>query len=234
QAAARQMGVPALVNLIPATDLEWSPEVYGATRVIVAGIGSLSAEVGAIRDDVIPPAHRQGFCVWFTGLPSSGKSTIAEALAVMLGERGRAVSMLDGDVVRTNLSKGLGFSRVDRDTNILRIGFVAAEIVRHHGAVICAAVSPFEAAREQARRMVGNNFFMVYVATPAQVCEERDVKGYYARARAGRIQGMTGVDDPYEPPVRPELMLQTTGSTPEQSALEMIRLLEQRELLGAR
>ncbi len=234
EAMAARLDAPALVNLIPATDREWSAAVYGATRILKAGKGPLAPEAARIRDEVIPPPRQQGFCVWFTGLPSSGKSTIAEALAVMLGERGRVVSLLDGDVVRTHLSKGLGFSREDRDTNIVRIGFVAAEIVRHHGAVICAAVSPYGAAREKARQMVGENFLAVYVATPAQVCEQRDVKGYYARARAGGMQGMTGVDDPYEPPARPELRLETTASTPESGALEVLRLLEQRGFLAAR
>ncbi|NMC80874.1 MAG: bifunctional sulfate adenylyltransferase/adenylylsulfate kinase, partial [Chloroflexi bacterium] len=158
-------------------------------------------EVAKILAEVSHPLHQRGFCVWFTGLPSSGKSTIAEILAIKLMEYGRQVTVLDGDVVRTHLSKGLGFSKEDRDTNILRIGFVATEIVRHNGVAICAAVSPYSATRNQVRAMLGNgNFVLSYVATPVAVCEQRDVKGLYARARRGELKGFTGVDDPYEPP----------------------------------
>ena len=126
----------------------------------------------------------RGFCVWFTGLCCAGKSTIADDLANRLQEYGRVVTVLDGDAVRQNLSKGLGFSKQDRDTNIRRIGFVASEIVRHQGAVICAAVSPYEAMRNEVRSMVGmDGFILVYVETPLEVCEEGDVKGFYAQAR---------------------------------------------------
>jgi len=199
---------------------------YGATRIVEPSPGPCRPEVEAIRSQVIPPRHRQGFCVWFTGLPSAGKSTIAEHLAVRLRERGRTISMLDGDVVRMHLSKGLGFSREDRDTNIRRIGFVASEITRHHGAVICAAVSPYQASRDDARRMVGEDrFFLIYVSTPPAVCEERDVKGFYAKARSGQLTGMTGVDDPYEAPTNAHLVLPTSGTTPEESAERVLALL---------
>jgi sulfate adenylyltransferase len=139
---------------------------------------------------------------------------------------------LDGDIVRTHLSKGLGFSRADRDTNILRIAFVAGEIVRHNGAVITAAVSPYEATRQQARRMIGDeHFILVHVATPADVCEQRDVKGYYAQARSGAIRGFTGVDDPYEVPAAPDLVLETIATTPEDNARRVAEYLAARGFL---
>src|SRR5579863_832216 len=147
-------------------------------------------ETAGILASAYPPLHKQGFCIWFTGLPSAGKSTIAEILTVMLMRYGKQITVLDGDVVRTHLSKGLGFSPEDRDTNILRIGFVAAEITRHHGAVICAAVSPYRATRNQVRAMMREGAFIeVFVDSPVEVCEQRDVKGFYARARAGELKG---------------------------------------------
>ncbi|MCL4402359.1 MAG: sulfate adenylyltransferase, partial [Acidobacteria bacterium] len=176
---------------------------------------STRPEMAEILADACPPRWKQGFCIWFTGLPSAGKSTVAEILTVMLMGKGRQVTVLDGDVVRTHLSKGLGFSREDRDTNILRIGFVAAEIVKHRGATICAAVSPYSATRNRVRGMVGDGFIEVFVDTPVAVCEKRDVKGFYARARAGELKGFTGVDDPYEPPQNPEVVLDTVNHTPE-------------------
>jgi sulfate adenylyltransferase len=186
-------------------------------------------EVATILADVSVPRHKQGFCVWFTGLSGAGKSTIAEILTVMLLERGRQVTLLDGDVVRTHLSKGLGFSKEDRDTNILRIGFVASEIVRHNGVVICAAVSPYRAARNQVRAMVGDDrFILVYVDTPLEVCEQRDVKGLYAKARRGEIKGVTGIDDPYEAPVRPELTIDGAAGTPEEHSARILSYLIER------
>jgi sulfate adenylyltransferase len=185
-------------------------------------------ETAHILQETYPPRHKQGFCIWFTGLSGSGKSTTAEVLTSLLLERGRQVSLLDGDVVRTHLSKGLGFSPEDRDTNILRIGFVASEIARAGGAVITAAISPYRATRNEARKMVGDEGFIeVYVDTPIEVCEERDVKGLYARARRGQITGFTGVDDPYEPPATPEITLFTTNTTPHENALKIIAYLEE-------
>jgi sulfate adenylyltransferase len=179
-----------------------------------------------------PSSKACGCCVWLTGLSGAGKSTIAGLLAARLERRGRTVTLLDGDVVRTHLSKGLGFSKEDRDTNIRRIGFVTAEVVRHGGAVICAVVSPYEAARNEARQMVGaESFVLVYVATPIEVCEKRDVKGLYAKARRGEIKGLTGVDDPYEPPPAPDLVLTTLDADAEECAARIERLLEARGLL---
>jgi len=168
-------------------------------------------------------------CLWFTGLSGSGKSTTAEILTSLLLERGRQVTLLDGDVVRTHLSKGLGFSREDRDTNILRIGFVAGEIARQGGIVIAAAISPYRATRNEVRKMVGEERFLeVFVDTPIEVCEERDVKGLYARARRGQIKGFTGVDDPYEIPVDPEITLNTVDISPDENAFRIVEILEER------
>jgi sulfate adenylyltransferase len=186
-------------------------------------------EVAEILGETYPPRHRQGVCIWFTGLSGSGKSTTAEVLTVLMLEHGRQVTVLDGDVVRTHLSKGLGFSKEDRDINIRRIGFVAAEIVRHGGVVVCAAVSPYRATRQDARAMVGSEHFVeVFVDTPIEVCEARDVKGMYAQARRGEITGFTGIDDPYEAPEHPEITLDTTTHSPEQNAHQILAFLIQR------
>ncbi len=189
-------------------------------------------EVAEILVQSYPPRHRQGVCVWFTGLSASGKSTTAEVLTVLLMEEGRQVTLLDGDVVRTHLSKGLGFSKEDRDTNIRRIGFVAAEIVRHGGVAVCAAVSPYRATREDVRSLVRPDHFVeVFVDTPLEVCEQRDAKGMYAKARRGEIKGFTGIDDPYEVPVSPELTLSTTNYSAEENARRIIRYLIQKGFL---
>ncbi len=180
-------------------------------------------EVAAILAEAYPPIHRQGVCIWFTGLSGAGKSTTAEILTVMLLEHGRQVTLLDGDVVRTHLSSGLGFTKEDRDTNIRRIGFVAAEIVRHGGMVICAAVSPYRALRNEVRNLVGHKSFIeVFVDTPLEVCEQRDTKGIYAKARRGEIKGFTGIDDPYEPPQHPEIVLDTVACSPEENGRQIL------------
>ena len=188
-------------------------------------------ETAEILREMYPPRHKQGFCIWFTGLSGSGKSATTQVLTSLLLERGREIAILDGDVVRTHLSKGLGFSKEDRDTNIMRIGFVAGEIVHASGAVICAAISPYRATREEARKMVGENFVEVYMDTPVEVCEQRDVKGLYAKARQamadGHPMGFTGVDDPYEPPIDPEISLKGYGATPEENARQIVAYLEE-------
>ncbi|HLA77531.1 MAG TPA: bifunctional sulfate adenylyltransferase/adenylylsulfate kinase [Vicinamibacteria bacterium] len=186
-------------------------------------------EVASILAESAPPRHKQGFCVWLTGLSGAGKSATAEALTALLLERGRQVTLLDGDIVRTHLSKGLGFSREDRDTNIRRIGFVAAEVARHGGVAICAAVSPYRAARSECRTMVGEDRFLeVFVDTPIEVCEARDTKGLYAKARRGELPAFTGISDPYEPPLAAELVLETSTSTPEDNARRVVVELERR------
>jgi sulfate adenylyltransferase len=188
-------------------------------------------ETAEILREMYPARHKQGFGIWFTGLSGSGKSATTQVLTTLLLERGRETAILDGDVVRTHLSKGLGFSKEDRDTNIIRIGFVAGEIVHAGGAVICAAISPYRATREEARKMVGENFIEVFMDTPVEVCEERDVKGLYAKARQamqeGKPMGFTGVDDPYEPPINPEITLKGFGSSPEDNARIIINYLEE-------
>jgi sulfate adenylyltransferase len=183
-------------------------------------------EVASILAEAHPPRHEQGFCVWFTGLSGAGKSTTAEILAIRLLEHGRQTTMLDGDVVRTHLSKGLGFSKEDRDTNIRRIGYVAAEIARHGGGVICAAVSPYRSTRNECRALVGaDRFVEVFVDTPIEVCEERDVKGMYRQAREGKIKNFTGVDDPYEAPLNPELVIDTVARSAEDNAEHILAYL---------
>jgi sulfate adenylyltransferase len=183
-------------------------------------------EVAEVLADSYPARHKQGVCVWFTGLSGAGKSTIADILTTLLLENGRQLTVLDGDVVRTHLSKGLGFNREDRDTNIRRIGFVAAEIVRHGGVVICAAISPYRATRADVRNMMGSDQFVeVYVNTPIEVCEQRDVKGLYAKARRGELKEFTGIDDPYEAPLNPEITLLTTETTPEENARLILHYL---------
>ncbi len=189
-------------------------------------------EVAEILGEVYPPKHRQGICIWFTGLSGAGKSTTSDVLTLLLIEHGRQVTVLDGDVVRTHLSQGLGFSKADRDTNILRIGYVASEIARHGGVVLCAAVSPYRATRDEVRALVGpERFLEIFVDTPLGVCEERDVKGMYAKARRGEITGFTGIDDPYEAPLEPEITLDTVTHTPEQNARRILDFLAERGLV---
>ena len=184
-------------------------------------------EVAEILKEVYKPKHKQGFCVWLTGLPCAGKSTIGKILKVMLEARGRKVTFLDGDVVRTHLSEGLGFSKEDRIKNILRVGFVASEIVKHDGVVICALVSPYRQARELVRAMMEEGKFIeVFVDAPVEVCEQRDVKGFYKKAKEGLIKGFTGIDDPYEPPENPEVHIDTTLLSPEESAWRIIDYLK--------
>ena len=183
-------------------------------------------EVAKILESTYPPRYRQGGCLWFTGLSGAGKSTTAEVLTILLLERGRQVTILDGDVVRTHLSKGLGFSKEDRNTNIRRIGFVAAEIVRHGGMVICAAVSPYRATRNEIRNIVGpDHFIEIFVDTSIEVCEQRDVKGMYAKARRGEVTGFTGVDDPYEAPLHAEITLDTVNHSAEENARTILDYL---------
>jgi sulfate adenylyltransferase len=249
------------VKMIPFEELVYLPDEdrYVEGKDIPAGARTLNISGTQVRDDYLtkgkllpewftrpetaeilremyPPRHKQGFCIWFTGLSGSGKSATTQVLTSLLLERGREIAILDGDVVRTHLSKGLGFSKEDRDTNILRIGFVAGEIVHAGGAVICAAISPYRSTRNEARKMVGDNFVTVYMDTPVEVCEQRDVKGLYAKARqameAGKPMGFTGVDDPYEPPIDPEITLKGYGATPEENARIIVEYLEDQGYLN--
>ena len=186
-------------------------------------------EIAALIAEKHPPRHKQGFCVWFTGLSAAGKSTTAEILTALLQEHGRQVTVLDGDIVRTHLSRGLGFSKEDRDANIRRIGFVAGEIVRHHGAVVCAAISPYRSTRNDVRNMIGtDNFIEVFVDTPLAECERRDTKGLYAKARKGEMPDFTGIDSPYEPPLNPELVVETVNMSAEENAYKILDYLRER------
>jgi sulfate adenylyltransferase len=249
------------VKMIPFEELVYLPDEdrYVEGKDIPAGAKTLNISGTQVRDDYLakgkllpewftrpetaeilremyPPRHKQGFCIWFTGLSGSGKSATTEVLTSLLLERGRQLTILDGDVVRTHLSKGLGFSKEDRDTNILRIGFVAGEIVRSGGGVICAAISPYRSTRNEARKMIGDNFITVYMDTPVEVCEERDVKGLYAKARQamddGKPMGFTGVDDPYEPPIDPEITLKGYGASPEENARIIVQYLKDQGYLN--
>jgi sulfate adenylyltransferase len=182
-----------------------------------------------------PPRRQQGFTVFFTGLSGSGKSTIANVLMAKLMELGqRPVTLLDGDIVRKNLSSELGFSKAHRDLNILRIGFVAAEITKNRGVAICAPIAPYTAIRRQVRETISHHggFVEVYVATPIEECERRDRKGLYAKARAGLIHGFTGIDDPYEPPERAEVVVDTSALTADQAAQQILLHLERDGYIG--
>jgi sulfate adenylyltransferase len=187
---------------------------------------------GEIIDElrkIYPPKHRQGFTVFFTGLSGSGKSTIANALLVKMLENGnRRVTILDGDVVRKHLSSELGFSKEHRDLNIKRIGYVAAEITKNGGVAICAPIAPYHKTRREVRAMIEEvgGFVEVYVNTPLEECEKRDRKGLYAMARAGKIKGFTGIDDPYEEPEAPEMVIDTLEMGPELAAHRLFVKLE--------
>jgi adenylylsulfate kinase len=172
----------------------------------------------------------QGVTVWFTGLPSAGKTTIANLVGERLAQGGRPVEVLDGDVVRSHLSRGLGFSKADRDENIRRIGYVAGLLTGHGVTVLVSAVSPYRAVRDELRTTIGRvgGFLEVHVATDLATCRARDVKGLYARQARGELRGLTGVDDPYEPPLAPELVLDTAVEPPEASADRVLAVLEGR------
>lgn len=182
--------------------------------------------------DAVHPAPGGGACVWLTGLPCSGKSSTAEMLAPLLAAAGWPPTVLDGDIIRRRLFPELGYTRADRDANVRRVGRLAAEIIRRGGLVLCALISPYAAARAEARAMAPpGRFVEVFVDTPLAVSEERDVKGMFARARRGEIRGFTGVDDPYEPPPAPELTLDTVHCTAAENAARILRYLQERGLL---
>jgi adenylylsulfate kinase len=176
-----------------------------------------------------------GFVVWFTGLSAAGKTTVANIVEAELEQRGLLVEHLDGDIVRTHLSKGLGFSKEDRDTNIARIGWVASRLARAGAAVVVSAISPYEKARRHARSLVEPHapFVEVYVATPLEECARRDPKGLYAAAFAGEIDDFTGVSAPYEAPSSPEVTLDTTGVSPSESAATVLERLSALNVVNA-
>ena len=178
-------------------------------------------------------ADDKGFTLWFTGLSGAGKTTISHLVETELRERGSRVEILDGDIIRENLSKGLGFSKEDRDTNIRRIAFVADLLSRNGVPVITAAISPYRELRDEAREMMGDRFIEVFVKASVEVCAERDVKGLYEKAFKGEIKEFTGVSDPYEPPLNAELTLDTEHQSPEESAAAILALLEERQLIPA-
>ena len=196
------------------------------------------AAIAAIVDEDQPEPEEQGLVLFFTGLSGSGKSTLARALMDLLLEQGgRTVTSLDGDVVRRHLSAGLTFSKADRETNIRRIGWVAAEIARHGGVAVCSPIAPFAETREQVREMVeaaGGAFFLVHVATPLEECERRDRKGLYAKARAGEIPEFTGISSPYEEPVDPAVRVDTTGRTIEDALDDVLVALDEAGYLHLR
>ena len=177
----------------------------------------------------------QGFTIWFTGLSGAGKSTIADLVIPELERRGRVVEPLDGDVVRTHLSKGLGFSKEDRDTNIQRIGWVSSRVTRHGGVTVVSAISPYEETRQAARELVEEfgPFVEVYVKASVEECARRDVKGLYEKAFKGEIKGFTGVDDPYEDPADAEIVVDTEAHDPEESAAIILAKLEELGLVPA-
>src|ERR1700731_108575 len=172
----------------------------------------------------------RGFTLWFTGLPCSGKSTLAEIVAKELESRGRGVEILDGDVVRTHLTKGLGFSKEDRDENIRRIGYVCALLSKHGAIAISAAISPYRAIRDEVRSKT-ENFVEVFVDTPLELCIQRDVKGMYKKAIAGEMKNFTGISDPYEPPLNPEIVIQTQREPEQESAARILGSLESMGLI---
>lgn len=186
-------------------------------------------EVADILNSTYISRLQQGYCLWFTGLSASGKSTIARAVESELSKNGRATTVLDGDIVRRRLSKGLGFNKEDRNENVKRIGYVASQIVKHNGIVICAAISPYRKARETVRRYFDKDRFIeIYVSTPIEVCEQRDPKGLYSLARQGKLSRFTGVDDVYEPPKDPEVIIDTSLTSLEDSVLTILKVLSQR------
>lgn len=212
--------------------------VHALTDPSAGRAQDLPAAIAAIVDEDQPAPEEQGLVLFFTGLSGSGKSTLARALMDLLLEQGgRTVTSLDGDVVRRHLSAGLTFSKADRETNIRRIGWVAAEIARHGGVAVCSPIAPFAETREQVQEMVevaGGAFFLVHVATPLEECERRDRKGLYAKARAGEIPEFTGISSPYEEPVDPAVRVDTTGRTIEDALDDVLVALDEAGYLHLR
>ena len=200
---SRNRATGGLILIDPATN-----RTAACGMILAENETTLMTQPGPPPSTAPPINAAGGLTLWFTGLPSAGKTTLCEALNKRLKARGVAVEMLDGDAVRKHLSKGLGFSREDRDENIRRIGFVASLLARNGVIVLVSAISPYRSVRDEVRAMIGN-FVEVYVNAPLEVCQSRDVKGLYGKARRGELQGLTGVDDPYEPPLAPEIECRT-------------------------
>ncbi|WP_244930163.1 adenylyl-sulfate kinase [Nocardioides sp. W7] len=231
---AAVIAVPLASHDDPAADHELCVRVlsnYAGPDAVIGLVGAgeddeLPPSVAEVVEQDQPPADRQGLVLFFTGLSGSGKSTLARALMDRLLEQGiRTVTSLDGDVVRRNLSAGLTFSKVDRETNIRRIGWVAAEISRHGGVAVCSPIAPFDETRQQVRTMVdeaGGAFFLVHVATPLEECERRDRKGLYAKARRGEIPEFTGISSPYEVPADADVVVDTTGRSIEDALEDVV------------
>ncbi len=236
---ARVVAVPLASRGDARTDHELRQRViaaYAAGEVAeVTGEGELPDQVAAVVAGDRPDRRHQGLVLFFTGLSGSGKSTLARAVHDVILERGeRTVTSLDGDVVRRNLSAGLTFSKEDRETNILRIGWVAAEVSRHGGMAICSPIAPFDSTRKQVRSMVedaGGAFVLVHVATPLEECERRDRKGLYAKARRGEIPEFTGISSPYDEPVDAAVRVDTTGRSIEDTLGEVMRVLDEQGYL---
>jgi sulfate adenylyltransferase len=224
------VAAPLPAHADPETDHRLGQQVvanYATDGVLgVSGEGGWPEEIATIVDQDQPGADERGFVVFFTGLSGSGKSTLAQALRdVVLEDGRRTVTSLDGDVVRRHLSAGLTFTRADRETNIRRIGWVAAEIARHRGIAICSPIAPYDETRKQVRQMVedaGGEFVLVHVSTPLEECERRDRKGLYAKARAGEIPEFTGISSPYEEPDDAVVHIDTTGRTVEDALDELM------------
>jgi len=190
--------------------------------------GTCGAGIGANLESpgIVPrPAYGSGLTVWFTGFISAGKSTISRAVYERLWAAGHRVEWLDGDVVRQHLSKGLGFSKEDRDENVRRIGFVAELLARNGVIALVSAIAPYRATRDEVRHRIGN-FLEIFVNAPIEVCEQRDLKGIYRRARLGELAGVTGIDDPYEPPVAPDVECRTDRETPSESAARVLAAIQ--------
>jgi sulfate adenylyltransferase len=252
---AEEFGQSVGVDIIPFEEMVYLPfeDEYRHSSEVPEGSQSIALSGSDIRERILsgrripewatfseaieeltrayPPPRRQGFTVFMTGLSGSGKSTIAKVLYSRFLEMGdRPVTLLDGDIVRRNLSSELGFSKEHRDVNVRRIGFVASEITKNRGIAICAPIAPYAATRDEIRSNISGygGFVEVHVATPIEECEKRDRKGMYAKARAGLIKGFTGVDDPYEVPEAPEVTLDTTHLTPDEATQEILLYLGQR------